>query len=217
MIELKNVNFRRFGAYFIDIIIVAVITSLFSLIPFLNPNRDAYEKKFDEVLNLYEKVLNEDITSSEYESEYIKLYYDLNVMHVNYAIINLVVLVGYFVIFQGQNKGQTLGKKLMKIQVLNLDEKPAGFKNLLVRSIILYNMIISIFQVVSLQFLTVDNYYSFYSNLDLVGYILLYLNVFLLFIRMDKRGLHDLLGRTKVVNIEESLEENVKKSTKSKK
>lgn len=201
---MKNLNLSRVVAYLIDIIIVGAIASVFSYIPFLNPERIDYEKQYDALMEIYQSYRDGNMKEEEYMTQYTSFYYDLNRLNVNYTVINLVVLVAYFGVFQWQRNGKTIGKKLMKIKVVSHNEKPLGFVSYLIRSIILNNIIITILQLIVLFIFSKEQYYIIYSNINLVGYILLYINVFLVFIRQDKRGLHDLVAGTKVVSIFES-------------
>lgn len=225
---MKNISLRRFVAYLIDLFLVSVITSFLSYIPFLNPSRDAYNKQYNEVLEILEHYETEEITMEEYQNQFVRLSYDLNKTNINYTVINLVVIIAYFGIFQWQNKGQTLGKKLLKLKVVSSkDNQELGVLSYLIRSIIVNNVFITILQIIVLSTFDVDHYYSLYSNLNMVGYILIYITAFLIFIRTDHRGLHDLIAGTKVISLKEEEEtpeatyeevkEKPKKSTKSKK
>jgi len=204
---MKSVCLRRFGAYMIDVLIVGVISSCISFIPFLNPNREKYEQQYQEVLDLFQKYEQNEITQDQYQEQYIEMYYDLNRNSVNELVINIVVIIAYFGIFQWQMNGQTIGKRLLKIKVeANDPEKKLSWLNYFIRTIILNNIIITIAQLIVLFFIPKENFYAVYSNINMVGYILLYIIVFLILVRLDHRGLHDLIAGTKVVMIDENLE-----------
>ena len=96
--------------------------------------------------------------------------------------------------------GQTFGKKVMKIQVISVNEqKKVGGISYFLRAIIQNNILITVIQIVILFTFTKDNYYMIYNNVNMVGYILLYFIVFLVLVRKDSRGLHDLLAGTQVI------------------
>lgn len=229
---MKNVTFRRILAYLIDLFIVSVIASLIAYIPFLNPGRDDYDKSYNAVLELFSKYQNEEISLDEYENEFTAMSYDLNKSNISYTVINLVVIIAYFGVFQWQRKGKTLGKQIMKLKIVSMKEKEeVSFVSYLIRAIILNNVIISVLQIIVLFCFSKENYYALYNNLNLVGYILIYVMAFLVFIRQDHRGLHDLITGTKVTSQEETEDTNKeipeatikevkdekKKSTKTKK
>ncbi len=88
----------------------------------------------------------------------------------------------------------------MKIQVISVNEqKKVGGISYFLRAIIQNNILITVIQIVILFTFTKDNYYMIYNNVNMVGYILLYFIVFLVLVRKDSRGLHDLLAGTQVI------------------
>ncbi len=208
---MKNIIFRRIMAFFIDLFIVSVITSLLASIPFLNPGKQHYEESYNRILKVYEQYKNEELTIEEYETQFISVSYDLNRMNMNYVIINVVVMIGYFVIFQWQRKGKTIGKQLLKLQIVSVnEEKEVSIFSYLLRCIVLNNLIITLAQMIVILTYSKDNYYVIYNNLNLVGYIVLYLIIFFILIRTDKRGLHDFVAGTKVISLlKETSHENV--------
>ncbi len=209
MIFLKNIIFRRVIAFFIDLFIVSVITSFLASIPFINPEKARYEESYNRILEIFEQYKKEEITIEEYETKFISLSYDLNRMNLSFTIINIVVIIGYFVIFQWQRKGRTIGKQLMRLQVVSVkDEKEVPIFSYLLRSIVLNNLMITIVQMIILYTVSKENYYVVYNNLNLVGYILLYITIFLVLLRMDKRGLHDFVAGTKVIDLLEETKPN---------
>lgn len=209
MIFLKNIIFRRVIAFFIDLFIVSVITSFLASIPFINPEKARYEESYNRILEIFEQYKKEEITIEEYETKFISLSYDLNRMNLSFTIINIVVIIGYFVIFQWQRKGRTIGKQLMRLQVVSVkDEKEVPIFSYLLRSIVLNNLMITIVQMIILYTVNKENYYVVYNNLNLVGYILLYITIFLVLLRMDKRGLHDFVAGTKVIDLLEETKPN---------
>lgn len=204
---MKNLNFSRFIAYLIDFVLVGVIASLFAFIPFFQSNRNYYNDSYQKIIEVYEKLEKNEISQGEYQEEYISLSYDLNRSNMDYMIINMVVLIGYFGIFQWQREGQTIGKKIMKIKVVSNDSsKKLTWVNYLVRTVILNNIIITSLQLIVLFVFSKEQYYTIYTNINLVGYILVYVTLFMVFVRKDKRGLHDIIAGTKVVLLEKKEE-----------
>lgn len=202
MIILKNIIFRRFLAFLVDLFFVSIITSFLASIPFLNPFHQQYEERYNQVLEIFEQYKNEELSLEEYENQFISLSYDLNRMNVSYTIINIVVMIGYFVIFAWQRKGKTIGKQLFKLQIVSQKEgQEVSILSYFLRFIVLNNVIITIFQMIVIFTVSKDNYYAIYNNLNLVGYVILYLTIFFILIRSDQRGLHDLVAGTKVVSL----------------
>ena len=108
---MEKVTTKRVFAYVIDYIIVALIASLFAGVHILNPNYDNYVEEY----NSYVEKLSENIGDNLSNEDLTDRSYIIAKLGVNVSIINLVVSVVYFVGFQYMNKGQTIGKKLFKI------------------------------------------------------------------------------------------------------
>ncbi len=227
-----NIVFKRFLAYLIDFFVVAAIASCISYIPFLNPEREHYASKYNEVMELFNQYEQEEISKEDYEKEYISLSYELNRLNINYMVINLIVMIAYFGVYQWQAQGQTIGKRVMKIKVVTrMGDSNPRFLAYFVRTVILNNIIITALQMGVILLFQGDTYYKLYSNINLVGYVLLYILLFLLLVRVDHCGLHDLIASTKVVDMKKAKEDTIleaqyeevgkqkakKKSTKTKK
>lgn len=210
---MKNLTFRRLAAYLIDLVIIGILGTCFSFIPVLQKNEVEYEKMYQEVVQLYDSYSNNEITMSEYQEKYISLSYDMNRANYLYTIIQMLVIILYFTIVPYFMYGQTLGKKVLNIRVVSsISDERVGIISYFLRSIIQNNILITIAQVSILFIFTKENYYTIYNNVNMVGYILLYFIVFLVLIRKDSRGLHDLLSGTQVVlnHIDEKSKEEEK-------
>jgi len=221
---LKSINLRRICAYLFDLIFISMIASCLSFLPFLANSQKNYQNSLDELYELHEAYTRNEITEQDYELQYIPLSYQLNRDNMSYTILNVALILAYFGVFQWQMRGQTLGKKMLKIRVRAVDaSKEVGFFSYFFRAVILNNVVVTLCQLGVIGFMTADRYYTIYQNINLVGYILLYIIVFFVLIRSDSRGLHDLCCGTIVVQENEgnvSKEETViiaKKNTKSNK
>jgi len=214
---LTSLFFKRAGAYVFDLLIVSIVVSLLSYIPFLNPNRVLYSEKYNELVMVREQLDNNEISMDEYEQAYKPIAYEIYRLNTNYVIIDLICVLLYFVVFQFVFHGQTLGKRLFQLRVVRSDKKDATLINFFLRSIVLSNVIITILLQSIVYIFSVENYYSIYSNVNLVGSIILYIILFMTLVRQDGRGLHDFVGNTLVVDasVEDSKkEEKIKEEQK---
>ena len=64
----------------------------------------------------------------------------------------------------------------------------------------MYNILIPIFELIIVYVMSADTYYPVYQNINLVSYIILYITLFVMLVRQDGRGLHDLLANTIVLD-----------------
>lgn len=203
--NMKNIMVRRFLAYFIDIFLVACVMYLISFIPLSRDNQKYYEEVSFQMNSLYDSYSKNEISENEFNEKYIPLYYEWNRSNMGNTIINLFCIVLYFGCVPFFLKGQTFGKKLFHLQIVSVnDDSQVGIVSYLVRAIILNNVLITIAQQGILSFMNANNYYSFYANVNLVGYVLIYFMLLLMFLRMDHRSLHDLIAGTKVISVSDS-------------
>ncbi len=196
---MNKTFFKRIGAYILDVLIISSLVQLLSLVPFLNPNRTLYTEKYNELLNLQEQYNNSELSLDEYNQAFNPIAYEIYRLNTNYVITDLVCVLFYFGVLQYFLKGQTIGKKLFQIRVVSKDEKKLTMMNYILRTIVLSNAIISVALQCVVHFMSVDNYYNIYQNIDLVGSIILYIILFMACVRRDGRSLHDFVGGTKVV------------------
>ncbi|MBQ9853818.1 MAG: RDD family protein [Bacilli bacterium] len=186
--------FERLGAYFIDILILSL---LLGIVGYGLP--DNTEEVNDKVEVLEEKLINNEISPEDYLKEYYVLLYDVQSSSKLANGISLVLTIAYFVVFQTLYNGQTLGKKLLKIKIVNNDNNSASMLQMLIRSLFTMSIFSSLFGIVMLFILPKDIY--IYSYLGVISIESLFIIITIMFIlyRKDKRGLHDVIARTMVV------------------
>ena len=167
----------------------------------------------------YDKVINE--TNSNYMILNKKYYYYLSKYSLVYNIIIFVCLCLYFICFNVITDGQTLGKRLFNLKIVNINDGKVSLMSYIIRCILLYNPIYYIVMLVGPLFLKVNSFYNYalvFSNIK--NYFIMLIFAFVMF-RKDNRGLHDLAAKTKVIDVknnnEEKLEvEYIKNDTKKK-
>lgn len=209
---------KRLGAYLIDYLIVTVIIYGVMLLPFVNPNKEEYNTKYNEVVRVNEQYQKNEISSEEFNEALIPIAYDLYRLNGSYVIVSTICFIGYFVIFQFLNKGQTIGKKIFKLKLASASDKPLSMVNYFVRAIILYNILIPIIELIIVFTMSKENYYNVYQNINLVSYIIMYITLFFMLVRADGRGLHDILANTivKDENLKEEKQEVIEVKEKKK-
>ena len=190
---------KRFGAYLIDYLIVTIIIYIVMLIPFFNPTKEAYNIKYSEVINVNEQFQKDEISEEEFNQAIIPIAYELYRLNISYVIISTICFGIYFIFVQFYLKGQTIGKKFFRLKIIPVKEKKLTLANYFVRAVVLYNLLIPILELLIVYMFKVDKYLPIYQNINLVGYIIMYINLFMILVRADGRGLHDVLANTKVV------------------
>lgn len=191
---------KRVIAYLIDIILVMLLTSVISL---LLVDNEAYQEKSKELMDLTSVYTSGEMTREEYTEKFDELNYYLVKEGVGTTIVNVGVALVYYVILCYYCHGITLGKFLMKLQIVGTKEKKLNIGNYLIRGLFV-NLLLS--NLVSIIFaLGVDkaNFIKYYSKTSNVFTIFLLASALFIMYRNDGRGLHDLLAGTKVISTKE--------------
>ena len=187
---------KRLSAYLIDIVLVSIVASIISV--GINTNTDKYTEELSTLMTDY---MNGEVTMEEYLSKTEDLNYEIQKRSVIPNTINLVVTVGYFIVFAYLNKGQTIGKKLLKIKVVAKDTNDApSLVAITIRSILILGIISSLCQVILINFLSKTSYFYTSNIITGIEEIILIISAFFILYRSDKNGIHDLIAKTEVVS-----------------
>lgn len=192
---MKATFLERIGSYLIDAIIVSLI---FSLISLGFGNYTSNTEKL--MLELDDKLLEEIITPEEYLEEYQDLLYDYHKENVLQSGISVALTIAYYVVFQYMNKGQTLGKKILNIKVVDkTTNEPISIGKGLLRSLIILSILSGTLSILFLYLLNKEIYFISYSILLSIEGLFTLITIFFVLYRKDKRGLHDMIANTIVI------------------
>lgn len=196
-VEVKAYFLPRLLAYVIDIFLVTMVASLvFSLFP----SSENVVELNEQLTELQKKYINQEVTNEEYIAQSFDLSYDLAYQNVIYVIIDVALIVGYFVIFQYKRGGRTIGKQLMKIKIVSNDSnKSLTMNQYLYRALILQAVALNIISVVGVLLIPKGVYGSFSFSLQFLQIIINITTIIMVLYRKDGRGLHDIIAGTKVV------------------
>lgn len=192
---MKATFFERLGAYLIDTVIISFIFSIICL-GFGNYTTDT-EKLMQE---LDDKFLESEITPEEYLEEYKVLLYDYQKENILQSTISVALTIAYYVVFQYMNKGQTLGKKLLKLRVVDKEtEKPISILKGLLRSFIVLSILSGTLCILFVYIFNSSNYINAYMALLMLEGIFTLTTIMFVLYKKDGRGLHDMMANTKVI------------------
>ena len=191
-----NVNFlKRFLAYLIDIILVGTIMGIISAI-FTTKNAIVLSNQF---LELNEQVINTKLDFGIYYSRVADITLSLDREKFIINIINCVIIILYFVVLPLYKNGQTLGKKIFKIKIVREDKEDLTANELIIRNIVV-NGLLNTFLAFCLVFLLSGfEYFTITSILGFIQFVLVVVSACMIIFRKDKKGLHDIITKTKVV------------------
>lgn len=189
---MKASFFKRLGAFILDYFIIIFIVLLITMGFDSNKTTDL-TNKMSQLANDYQ---GGEITIDEYKE---KINYELQKSNVTTNIVSVTLYIGYFVVFATLNKGQTLGKKLLKIKVVNKDGNKPSIWNMLLRSLFIYNIISALFSIIFVNLLSVNTFTYIYTIVGYVEFFVIIVSFFMVTYKKDGRGLHDMIAGTSVI------------------
>lgn len=193
---MKANYIKRFSAYLIDIMVIGAIILLINyFIPESN-NISVLNQEFN---NLNETILKKEITFSSYIMHFAEIMHDLDKEKVMTYIINAVLIISYFVIIPYFKDGKTLGNYIVGIRIVREDREYLSLNNLLIRNIIINGLGYLLTSLVCVYILPSFSYFMVVSIFGFIQLILVIMSVFMVIYRRDKRGLQDILSKTKVI------------------
>ena len=161
--------------------------------------------------SLYEdKVIDED-EYNKAKKEIDKIYtdtatdynYRLQKLGIYNSIITISTTFIYFGIVEYFLKGQTIGKKLLHLKIVSANDKKLTILNYILRCLIINNVLLNSTNLIFLAFTSQTIFTKCDSIISLLVSIIEAITIYLVIVRKDHRGLHDLICNTKVITTKE--------------
>lgn len=194
-----KIKYKRLVAYVIDIILVAFVVGLICNSNLMQKQMDKYNDANTRLEEKTASILNDEDNEKENEEELKSIIYDINYFGLTYNVVNILITIGYFAIFQYFNKGKTIGKKILKIKVVSSYDTELPLANFLLRTIILYNIIFTVINIVSIEFLKINGFYKVYVISSSLSSVVTIILLFMILFKKDEKGLHDVICSSKVI------------------
>lgn len=192
----KPYFFPRLVAYIIDIMLVSTIcTGILFVLP-ENKNYSKYMKEYEQIQTDY---IEEKIDADEYLNKSMDVVYDIDYSNIMSMFVEVILIILYFIVFQFYNKGQTFGKKLMKLRVVSTDGDSLTLNQVAIRAAIINSIFVNILIIGSLLFLGRNYYYYASSVIQGISLIITFITLVMIFSRKDGKGLHDYVASTQVI------------------
>jgi len=202
---MNKIVSKRLTAYLLDIFLIYLLISLIVSIKFINPYYDKFETFYEEYTNIVEQYSKKEITLEEMNELTKDSLYKISKYSISTNIVSVLVIIGYFGLFQKYNNGQTLGKKVTKIKVVDKNEQNPKLGYYLIRLLFIYYIFIGsiipfIINSILLCLLNTNIYILLSSIITYIFLGIGIIDLVMICIRKDKCGIHELISKTKVVN-----------------
>ena len=195
---------QRFMAYFIDMLLIGMISSLIT-IPFVS--NSSLAKLSDQSNEVVQNYVDKKIDILTYMNQSIDISYEQAQLTGFSNIITIVILVLYFIVFQIYQDGQTIGKRLMRIKIVKNDDSSLTMNDMIIREL-LNNSILADILIAIITLFGKNAYFYGSITVELIQYIFIIITLFMIILRRDGRGLPDIITGTKVINLSEIVEED---------
>lgn len=191
---------QRFVAFILDIMMVSVVVSLISF-PFLNT--DSIQKLNDESVQIMDRYMKQKINIEAYMTESVDVSYELAKQNGAVSLMTIFLNILYFVVFQFYKKGQTIGKKIMRIRVVSSEGGELTMNQMIFRASIINFILADMLALGFIIFGSKAMYFYGVGTIELVQYSVMIISVFMIMFSKSRRGIHDLVAHTRVVRSDE--------------
>ena len=190
---------KRLGAYFLDILIVLILTSLITgFVPKSEAYREAKKKESEYIDKVLNNMFDDDFDDEKLVSEAEEFRYTIDKESIPITLITVVVYLAYFGTFPYYNKGQTLGKRAVNINMNYTGGKYAHLMFIL-RTFVLYGLLFNLIRVVGVLTLDKSSYFTLTGIVNGLQLLFVLATIVVFFSRKDKKTLHDLVFKTEVI------------------
>jgi len=186
---------KRMSAYLIDIIIMLIILGFISI--FYKPTNETLNNNLNLLTMQY---ASGDINFTTYMTDSSEIYKQIDLNNLIINIINAVYIIGYFIILPYFNNGQTIGKKMMSINVRAISNGKLTIPKLFIRNLIINGLLYLIAVSICSLIVPAQYYFITITTLGIIQIGLILASMFMVVYRKDKKGLHDLIARTWVAS-----------------
>lgn len=186
-------TFKRVSAFFIDLFIISIMVNLCTL--FINPNN--IDDLIEEQSLIIEKIVDNEIDLKTGIDSLVPISYKIDKNNVTTNLISMIIIVGYLGIYQYYSC-QSIGKKILKIKIKGIN---LSLNKMVLRSVLIYGIIFTLMNIISIYIFNEFDYFYISIVTNFIEIIFILTCLFMVLFREDKKGLHDLILKTEVVEV----------------
>lgn len=189
---------KRLFAYVIDILILSLILSF---VGFIIPVSSNVTNLNNELTAISDNFVNGSIHINTYINQFSNISYNIDRELFLSNLIGVIICICYFVVIPLYNNGQSIGKRLNNIKVVNKDDNDVSANELMFRYLFIDGIGVSILSM-CMVFIFKDLHYMIgISILAFLQFLVVISSIFMVIYRNDKRSLPDLIAGTKVIEV----------------
>ena len=140
----------------------------------------------------------QEISTQEYIDYYAQTEYQIARLTGTRSLILLFIGVLYYIVFQTYNRGQTIGKKLMKIRVVSNDGE-LSYNQMIFRSLIANSILLNIIMFTFMLFNSAEVYFYSYIIFAVIQFVITIISAIMVMNNNNGLAVHDRLVHTMVV------------------
>ena len=201
---------HRILAFFIDIMLVSFLTVCICEVNYANPYLYEYDdalENYNETYNDVSELVNTEEGIDEFIDKITPSLYNLEKKGMFLSIWYLIFYYLYFGVFAYFTKGQTIGKKIFKLKIVDINNEDLSFGKISLRCLIngssafLGVNIIALLKLFILLLGPTVSYFALYTILSTFGIVLEMGLIITLLINKENRALNDIIFKTKVIKL----------------
>ena len=190
-----SIVIRRMVAYIIDAFIISIIVGII----LVGHDTRVDDSRSRDLMDIIDDYSEEKISTEEYLDKYTDVIYETNQDNFDENLIYFVISIGYFFVFQFLNGGATIGKRFMKIRIVDNNKKEVKFWQLLVRVSLINELFPMLLLLIITKVLTGYSFLLGYGIVSIIRSVVVVICVLTLIFSKKHISLHDRLSKSEVI------------------